>query len=98
MIIHYEYDDNRPLEDGDEAPELTRKFAKELRPFAEMFPDLSRAMRLPYCYMNGKIRFKGRSFAPKRIVKIRGRKPKSFLYEKNNFRYWVLSEASFKLT
>lgn len=82
MIIHFEYDGNRPLEEGDEAPELTRKLIKELRPFDEMFPELYRAMQLPYCYMNGKIRFKGRSFAPKRIVKPHGRKPRNFLYAK----------------
>lgn len=87
MMIHFEYDDSRTLEEGDEAPELTDKLAKELRPFAEMFPDLYRAFQLPYCYVNGKLQFKGRAFAPKRIVKTSGRKPKSFLYaEKHNFR------------
>lgn len=83
MIIHYEYDDNRPIEEDDEAPELTAKDFKDMRPFAEVFPNLYRAIQLPYCYMNGNIRFKGRSFAPKRTVKPHGRKPRNFLYASN---------------
>lgn len=66
----------------EENPELTKEDFKNFRPFAEMFPNLYRAFQLPYCYVNGKLKFNSRAFEPKRIVKTNGRKPKSFLYAK----------------
>lgn len=67
----------------EESPELTAEDFKNFRPLVEMFPSLYRAMSRPYCYMNGKLLFKGRSFAPKRIGKPHGRKPRNFLYASN---------------
>jgi len=67
----------------EENPELTAEDFKNFRPLSEILPDPYRAMQLPYCYMNGKIRFKGRAFASKKIVKPHGRKPGNFLYAAN---------------
>lgn len=65
----------------EENPELSREDFKNFRPIAELFPEWYRAMQLPYCYVNGKLSFRrGRAFAPKRIVKPHGRKPRNFLY------------------